>query len=131
MKLKKGKWIALTVAVLMGMSAFTSVSADEETKEYTTNSIDGKASLWHTSDSLKKAKVYKGVGQYEFTTNAIVNAKVIDGTSGDVNIKADGKILTFNMTGPIGISSYGKRGYSADGNYPDLSNVTVTAKKLY
>lgn len=130
MKLKKGKWIALTVAVLMGMSAFTSVSADEETKEYTTNSIDGKASLWHTSDSLKKAKVYKGVGQYEFTTNAIVNAKVIDGTSGDVNIKADGKILTFNMTGPIGISSYGKRGYSADGNYPDLSNVTVTAKKI-
>ena len=29
MKLKKGKWMALTVAVLMGMSAFTSVSADE------------------------------------------------------------------------------------------------------
>ena len=102
----------------------------EETKEYTTKSIDGKASLWHNSDSLKKAKVYKGTGQYEFTTNAIVKAKVIDGTSGDVNIKADGKILTFNMTGPIGISSYEKRGYSADDNYPDLSNVTVTAKKI-
>lgn len=130
MNFKKGNLMALTVAVLMGMSAFTSVSADEETKEYTTNSIDGKASLWHVSDALKKAGVYKGTGKYEFTTNAIVKAKVIDGTSGDVNIKADGKILTFNMTGPIGISSYGKRGYSADGNYPDLSNVTVTAKKI-
>ena len=68
MKLKKGKWMALTVAVLMGMSAFTSVSADEGQTNTTftkgeLNGIPGTTltndfSKYHVWDSAKNAYVF-------------------------------------------------------------------------
>lgn len=105
----------------------------DETKTYTTkSSIDGKNKLYHSSDPLKKAGILKDTGTYEFTTDAKVNAKEIDVTDEkhDVNIKAEGKTLTFNVTEPIGIRSYKKRGYHADGKYPAFNDITVTAKKI-
>lgn len=103
----------------------------KEVKTYTTKlSIDGKNKLYHSSDPLKKAGILKDTGKYEFTEDAIVNAKEIDGTAGDVTISAEGKTITFNVTEPIGIRSYGKRGYHSDGKYPAFNDVTVTAKKI-
>ena len=97
MKLKKGKWIALTVAVLMGMSAFTSVSADEGQTDTTfiKGELNGIPGITFSNDFAKYNVWNAAKGGYVFTKDSLIKTNEgIFAEKKSVKIMAKGVTLT-------------------------------------
>ncbi len=97
MKLKKGKWMALTVAVLMGMSAFTSVSADEGQTDTTfiKGELNGIPGITFSNDFAKYNVWNAAKGGYVFTKDSLIKTNEgIFAEKKSVKIMAKGVTLT-------------------------------------
>ena len=124
--------MALTVAVLMGMSAFTLVSADEGQTgtEFDSPSarIDGRSKLTHKRDAFDKNKVITATGEYTFTKDSHLKTKSITSADGKVTINAAGKVLTLDSRDEFGVQSYVRR--SSGGTPKEPQDILINAKKI-
>lgn len=110
MNFKKGKLMALTVAVLMGMSAFTSVSADDGQTGtvFKKGAIDGKHAIGPLSDFAKYHVWDSATETYKFTRDSQIQTNEgIFVTTKPIKIVA--KNVTLEMT-PVNLKGHGKHG---------------------
>lgn len=128
MNFKKGNLMALTVAVLMGMSTFTSVSADEEIV-FNNGCVDG-ISESPDSDFVKQNVWDKTQKVYTFTKNSILNTIGISSNKAKVSINAKNATLTINSQDSFGIQSNIGRDEIKNGQYPVVFGTEVIAKKI-